>query len=390
MKSKIFKILAVIVCMVMVFTATEFSVIDTFAASYSQLEDELAQKQAELKKLQAEKASQQKIKAALDSQIYTLQQQIDLCNSEIKKYNASIAQNEKLIAEKNAEISDSIDAFRKRIRNIYMSGSTAGGLEILLGAESFSDFLVLSEYTSNMSRRDKKLIEKLEETIVEIEKITEQNESMIAKQNEIRKTLKSKQQELDTQVSKVNKVISGLSSDAAAAQKDIAAIKKEMQEALKPSTGGNQIFADGQFIWPVPGNFGISSYYGSRWGSSHKGIDISNGGIKGKAVVATANGTVYIAKSGCTHNYGKSGSCGCGGGYGNYVAIDHGSYNGTNYRTLYGHMGSITVRNGQQVKKGQVIGYVGSTGWSTGWHLHYEIIQNYVRVDPMKFYSKVK
>jgi len=390
LKSKIFKILAVIVCMVMVFTATEFSVIDTFAASYSQLEDELAQKQAELKKLQAEKASQQKIKAALDSQIYTLQQQIDLCNSEIKKYNASIAQNEKLIAEKNAEISDSIDAFRKRIRNIYMSGSTAGGLEILLGAESFSDFLVLSEYTSNMSRRDKKLIEKLEETIVEIEKITEQNESMIAKQNEIRKTLKSKQQELDTQVSKVNKVISGLSSDAAAAQKDIAAIKKEMQEALKPSTGGNQIFADGQFIWPVPGNFGISSYYGSRWGSSHKGIDISNGGIKGKAVVATANGTVYIAKSGCTHNYGKSGSCGCGGGYGNYVAIDHGSYNGTNYRTLYGHMGSITVSNGQQVKKGQVIGYVGSTGWSTGWHLHYEIIQNYVRVDPMKFYSKVK
>jgi len=226
--------------------------------------------------------------------------------------------------------------------------------------------------------------------VVEIEKITEQNESMIAKQNEIRKTLKSKQQELDTQVSKVNKVISGLSSDAAAAQKDIAAIKKEMQEALKPSTGGNQIFADGQFIWPVPGNFGISSYYGSRWGSSHKGIDISNGGIKGKAVVATANGTVYIAKSGCTHNYGKSGSCGCGGGYGNYVAIDHGSYNGTNYRTLYGHMGSITVSNGQQVKKGQVIGYVGSTGWSTGWHLHYEIIQNYVRVDPMKFYSKVK
>ncbi|MBO5909766.1 MAG: hypothetical protein J6Q67_08520, partial [Clostridia bacterium] len=81
MKSKIFKILAVLVCMVMVFTATEFAVIDTFAASYSQLEDELAQKQAELKKLQSEKASQQKIKAALDSQIYTLQQQIDLCNS---------------------------------------------------------------------------------------------------------------------------------------------------------------------------------------------------------------------------------------------------------------------------------------------------------------------
>lgn len=391
MKRKIFKLLALLTCFCLVFTAIQFSVIDTFAASYSELEDELAEKQAELKKLQVEKASQQKIKQALDSQIYTLQKQIDLCNSEIRAYNLSIAENEKLINEKNAEISDSIDAFRKRIRNIYMSGSTAGGLDILLGAESFSDFLVLSEYTANMSRRDKKLIEELEKTIAEIKKITEENESLIAKQNEIRQTLKTKQAQLDTQVEEVNKVIKELTSEAADAQKDIAAIEKEMQEALKPSTGGgNQIFADGQFIWPVPGNYGISSYYGSRWGSTHKGIDISNGGIKGKAVVATADGTVYIAKSGCTHNYGKSGSCGCGGGYGNYVAIDHGSYNGTNYRTLYGHMGSITVKEGQSVKKGQVIGYVGSTGWSTGWHLHYEIIQNYVRVDPMNFYSKVK
>lgn len=391
MKTKLFKLLAVLTCLCLLFTAMQFSVINSFAASYSELEDELAQKQAELKKLQAEKADQQKIKNALDAQIDTLQRQIDLCNAEIRDFNKSIADNERLISEKNAEISDSIEAFRKRIRNIYMSGSTAGGLEILLGAESFSDFLVLSEYTSNMSRRDRKLIEKLEETIAQIKKISEENEGLIAKQNEIKETLRVKQAQLDTQVAAVNKIINNLSSEAADTQKDIDAIKKEMQEALKPSTsGGNQVFADGQFIWPVPGNYGISSYFGSRWGSWHKGLDISNGGIKGKAVVATADGTVYIAKSGCPHNYGKSRSCGCGGGYGNYVAVDHGSYNGTNYRTLYGHMSTITVREGQTVKKGQVVGYVGSTGWSTGWHLHYEIIQNYVRVDPMKFYSKVK
>ncbi len=391
MKAKLFKLLAVLTCLCLLFTAMQFSVINSFAASYSELEDELAQKQAELKKLQAEKADQQKIKNALDAQIDTLQRQIDLCNAEIRDFNKSIADNERLISEKNAEISDSIEAFRKRIRNIYMSGSTAGGLEILLGAESFSDFLVLSEYTSNMSRRDRKLIEKLEETIAQIKKISEENEGLIAKQNEIKETLRVKQAQLDTQVAAVNKIINNLSSEAADTQKDIDAIKREMQEALKPSTpGGNQVFADGQFIWPVPGNYGISSYFGSRWGSWHKGLDISNGGIKGKAVVATADGTVYIAKSGCPHNYGKSRSCGCGGGYGNYVAVDHGSYNGTNYRTLYGHMSTITVREGQTVKKGQVVGYVGSTGWSTGWHLHYEIIQNYVRVDPMKFYSKVK
>ena len=303
MKRKLYRLLTVCLCLVMVFTATDFSVVETYAASYSQLESELKQKQEELKKLEKEKADQQKIKSALDSQINTLQKQVDLCNSEIKKYNTAIAENEKMIAEKNAEIADSIDAFRRRIRNIYMSGSTAGGLDILLGAEDFSDFLVLSEYTSNMSRRDKKLIDELEEAIADIEKISAENEEFIAKQSEIRKTLKSKQQELDTQVAKVNKVISGINSETADTQKDIKAIQKEMQEALKPSTNSNQIFADGQFLWPVPGNYGISSYYGSRWGSTHKGIDISNGGIKGKAVVATADGTVYIAKSGCTHNY---------------------------------------------------------------------------------------
>ena len=99
-------------------------------------------------------------------------------------------------------------------------------------------------------------------------------------------------------------------------------------------------------------------------------------------IVAAESGTVGTVSETCSHNYGKSYSCGCGGGYGNYVTINHGSGNLT---TLYGHCSSIIVSSGQYVEKGQVIGYVGSTGFSTGFHLHFEVIDNGSRNNPRNY-----
>lgn len=143
-----------------------------------------------------------------------------------------------------------------------------------------------------------------------------------------------------------------------------------------------EFITDGaQFAWPVPGHTNITSGFGSRWGTTHKGIDISDGSIAGVPVVASRTGTVTRADNACTHNYPKDTSCGCGGGYGNRVEISHGD--GTS--TLYGHMVTITVSVGQTVQQGQVIGYVGCTGHSTGFHLHFEIKQNGTQVDPMPY-----
>ena len=94
--------------------------------------------------------------------------------------------------------------------------------------------------------------------------------------------------------------------------------------------------------------------------------------------MASRSGKVIRAVNSCTHNYGKSSNC-CGNGYGNHVIIMHDD--GT-YSTLYGHMSSITVSVGAYVNKGDVIGYVGSTGWSTGPHLHFEVRKNGTAVDP--------
>jgi murein DD-endopeptidase MepM/ murein hydrolase activator NlpD len=102
----------------------------------------------------------------------------------------------------------------------------------------------------------------------------------------------------------------------------------------------------------------------------------------GTTVIAAAAGTVIVANNSCTHNYAKAGSCGCGGGYGNYVWIDHG--NGK--ATIYAHLTRAVVSVGQTVSAGEVLGYVGTTGWSTGPHLHYECRLNGVRYDPMTEY----
>ena len=136
----------------------------------------------------------------------------------------------------------------------------------------------------------------------------------------------------------------------------------------------------GSLCWPCAA-YGISSYYGSRWGSFHGGIDISNGNTMGASVYAADSGTVINVNNSCDHNYGKDSSCGCGGGYGNYIMIDHGN----GMVTVYGHLSYASVSLGQTVSRGEVIGAAGSTGWSTGAHLHFEVIVNGSKEDPCNY-----
>jgi murein DD-endopeptidase MepM/ murein hydrolase activator NlpD len=150
-------------------------------------------------------------------------------------------------------------------------------------------------------------------------------------------------------------------------------------DAPKSSGGADNSHSSSEFAWPCPGHYYVSSTYGYRWGTLHKGIDIAQN--KGAEVVASRSGKVIRAVSSCTHNYGKSSNC-CGNGYGNHVIIQHDD--GT-YSTLYGHMERIVVSVGDYVNKGDTIGYVGSTGWSTGFHLHFEIRKNGTATDPSEF-----
>lgn len=138
--------------------------------------------------------------------------------------------------------------------------------------------------------------------------------------------------------------------------------------------------SDKLYDWPVPGYTNITSSYGLRGGTMHNGIDISSSGISGKPIIAAKAGKVIEVCTSCTHNYPKSSSCGCGGGYGNYVVIEH--YDGT--RTRYAHCSTINVSLNQRVYNGKNIAAVGSTGHSTGAHLHFEVYSNSTaRINPL-------
>ena len=223
----------------------------------------------------------------------------------------------------------------------------------------------------SISAYDKALTNKLVDDVKLIEQKKSEINVLLSEQESVKSTLDSKKKELNKQVSSVNSEIADLNSDI----KDLNNRKEANEQAIKEyeqaiknagNVGVDQTH-DGQFTWPCPGYRTITSPYGYRihpiYGTKkfHKGIDISGGGIKGKPIVAAADGVVSLA----TYNAG---------GYGYYVMINHGQApNGKWYVTLYAHMTKYIVRVGQTVKKGQTIGYVGTTGASTGYHLHYEV-----------------
>ena len=320
--------------------------------------------------------------------------EIAACNSQISEINSKISANKAEIERKNTEIENSKTAFKKRLRAIYMS-NTGSQVQVLLGADDFSQFLELSQLTASVSARDKKMIEEIVAAVKVLEEKQKETNKLLEEQMTVKKSITQKQQELKNQIAEIQSVISQLDSDTKSAQSDkdkttaaLRAKQNELNSIVNGGAGGKVIYDGGPFLWPTTFTK-ISSSFGYRWGTNHNGVDISNG-TYGAPIYAIADGVVYIVRTGCPHNYPKQYSCGCGGGYGNYVAIDHGrGSDGNSYKAYYAHMTSVAVSNGAHVKRGQVIGYVGCTGHSTGPHLHFGILLNNSWVNPMRFYTRV-
>jgi len=363
------------------------------------LQDKEAQYQAELERTQDKIDEKQAYSDSLVGQIEVLNKQISASQAEISKLSASIYEKQQEIQEAQAKIDKQMDALKKRIRTIYMAGET-NDLEIILGAKDFSDFLDKRQLVSTLAEYDENLISGIQS---ELDVIAEEKAELEVEREDLQDSkaiLDEKQAKLQSLLDENEEILASLYDDKDDAEKLIAnaqAQEDEVQSKLNAyyeslraqqnndtgSNGGGYINPSASgFAWPVPGFYYVISTFNEDRGYSHKGIDITGGGIMGATCVAALGGTVVTANNTCSHNWGKSGSCGCGGGYGNYVLIDHG--NGKT--TLYAHLSSTTVYSGQTVSKGQTIGYIGSTGSSTGAHLHYECRYNGAIYDPMSEY----
>ncbi len=359
-------------------------------SDYQQYIKELEAEQKEIEKkiasLKADEKKQEELKSALVKRVSNLQAQINAINQRIADLDAQIVELENSIEVKTLELENTKYTFRQRLRAIYMSGGAeSSSIALLMSAENLEDLLTKTELTKNISAYDSALMQKIVDDMKVIEADKLRVSDLRSEQEASKVSLNSKKAELSKQISDINCTLAGLDGQIGELQNksdELEKAQKEYEEAIKnaQNVGADQKY-DGDFAWPCPGYYYISSPYGYRthpltgkW-KLHKGVDIAGSNIKGKPIVAAADGIVSIA----TYNTG---------GYGYYVMVNHGTGDdGNKYVTLYAHMTKYIVKVGQYVKKGQTIGYVGTSGASKGYHLHFEIRVDGNTTDPMKYYK---
>ena len=355
------------------------------------------EKQAIVEALEAEKADVVAQKQAMDERnMYTLQQ-IQLNNQEIELYDEMIAEKAAELEEAQRLENEQLERYRARVRAMEENGGY-NILAIISKSDSFSDMLTAMDDVGEIMESDRQLEDAYIAARENTESVKADYEDTRSELEELKAQLKAEQEELEKDIEEAIQIILDLENDlenrqaeydaimaaedAANATIDKLVAELEAQRAAEAaaaaaaaggSSGGGSANASGSFLWPVASYVYVSSRFGLRVHpitgktKSHTGIDIASN--QGTAVYASDGGTVTLA--------------GWNGGYGNCIMIDHGN----GYVTLYGHLSSISVSVGQTVSQGTTIGAVGSTGNSTGPHLHFEVLKNGTRIDPEQFFS---
>ena len=357
------------------------------------------EKQAIVEALEAEKADVVAQKQAMDERnMYTLQQ-IQLNNQEIELYDEMIAEKAAELEEAQRLENEQLERYRARVRAMEENGGY-NILAIISKSYSFSDMLTAMDDVGEIMESDRQLEDAYIAARENTESVKADYEDTRSELEDLKAQLKAEQEELEKDIEEAIQIILDLENDlenrqaeydaimaaedAANATIDKLVAELEAQRAAEAAAaaaaggggsggGGGNANATGSFLWPVASYVYVSSRFGLRVHpitgekKSHTGIDIASN--QGTAVYASDGGSVTLA--------------GWNGGYGNCIMIDHGN----GYVTLYGHLSSISVSVGQTVSQGATIGAVGSTGNSTGPHLHFEVLKNGTRIDPEQFFS---
>ncbi len=423
---------ALIMCVVTAVTTVNYSFAVTVSeaqAEKNELENKRNKTSQILDDLESDKSDIVAYIKKLDTKMTDLSVSIREIKEKIKEKKSSIKELAAKIAESEIEIKNQYETMKKRIKYMYEKGNSEY-IDILLASDGLSDFLNKSEYIGKISEYDSTMLYNYNQAKTSLEEkktsLEEKNEIL----EESKKELESELSALDKISSKKNAELANYNDNIAIAQNQLSeydnelvkqekiiedalleeqkriaaeeARKKQEEEARKKAEAAKAAAnkatnaPDGQtdntqaaeptekpqttvsssagFIWPLPVSGKITSYFGSRTSptagasSNHQGIDIS--APAGTSIRAAKAGTVVTA------SYSS--------GAGNYIMINHGD----GLFTVYMHCSSLAVSKGQQVSAGTTIGYVGSTGISTGNHLHFGVSVNGSYVDPLGYVSQ--
>ena len=377
--------------------------IEALRAERDEIEKQREAKQAEIDALKEDAVGILVQKRALDERNMYTMQQIQLNEEEIALYDEMIADKEREVLDAQKLEEQQLERYRKRVRAMEENG-TLNYLALILKSNDLGEMLTAMDDVGEIMQRDKALEDNYIKARENTEELKAEYEAYRKEVNGKQDVLRQDQEKLQAEIDEADELLLGLHEDYMNRQAEIAEIqaqedatnmaisilvaKLEAERAAAAaaaaaaaggggdggSTGsGAAAYANGTFIFPVATYSYISSRFGERIHpitgelKNHNGMDIAAN--SGTAVYAADGGKVVLAEW-----YG---------GYGNCIMIEHGN----GYKTLYGHLSYIGVKNGQYVNQGDTIGQVGSTGNSTGPHLHFEVYSNGSRIDPEQFYS---
>lgn len=372
----------------------------------SSMEEEKKKVESTLKELEGKKSDTAAYVKELDRNLSALA-------GELTKLEGDISQKKEQIEEAKVELETAkitenrqYEDMKLRIQYMYENGQT-GLLESMMQSESIAELLNRAEYASQITSYDRKMLEEYRKTRQEValkeealktehQELLTLQDSTKAKQSSVKTLMASKEAELasyETKIASAQGEIDQYNADIKAQEEHMARVEAEIrrkeEEARKAeearraeeakknqsSAGGDSTVKKGNtnFIWPCPASGRISSAFGDRSSptegasTNHKGIDIP--APSGSSIVAAADGKVVIS----TYSYSA----------GNYIMIDHGG----GLTTVYMHCSQLLVKEGETVKQGQTIAKVGSTGYSTGPHLHFGVRSGGSYVNPSGYVS---
>ena len=321
----------------------------------------------------------------LDTEANDLAKQIDRLNGDIAAKKEEITAAEGELEEAVETAAQQYEDMKKRIQYLYENGNPSY-LELLLTSESMADFLNKSSYAEQMTAYDRNMLEEyiaqkqaVEEKKKELESEKEELDAMAGAASEQKKTVDALIKTKTAQIQSYQDQIDSENSNAEEYKADLAKQQKlldQIEQQIAAAAAANAQASDGDggasgFVWPCPSSRRITSGFGNRAqptagaSTNHKGIDI--GASYGASIVAAASGRVTTAA------YSSSA--------GNYIVISHGN----SLSTVYMHCSALYVSAGQTVSAGQAIAAVGSTGYSTGNHLHFGVIKNGSYVNPTAY-----